>query len=146
MNRSASLTLTADDCAAANQLRCVKCFRTPSALACLAMLVLAYIIWMTIAYIDRWRAIGVIALNAILVAVVALLIANFFVLTQPRTFVVLWAWLPLNHCKSLMLFPVSAVDADHDACLAPCRVGAASQDASSVVSFCSSRKGAIVQL
>ena len=22
------------------------------------------------------------------------------------------AWLPLNHCKSLMLFPVSAVDAE----------------------------------
>jgi len=22
------------------------------------------------------------------------------------------AWLPLNHCKSLMLFPVSAIDAD----------------------------------
>jgi YcxB-like protein len=78
MNRSASLTLTADDYAAANQLHCVKCFRTPSALACLAMLVLAYVIWMTIAYIDRWGAIGVIALNAIFVAVVVLLIANFF--------------------------------------------------------------------
>jgi len=54
MNRSGSLTLTADDYVAANQLHCLKCFRTRSALAVIAMLVLAYVIWMAIAYIDRW--------------------------------------------------------------------------------------------
>jgi hypothetical protein len=78
MNRSVSLTLTADDYAAANQLHCLKCFRTRSAVAFFAMLILAYVIWMTIAHIDRRGAIGVIALNAIFVAVVALLIANYF--------------------------------------------------------------------
>ena len=43
MNRSVSLTLTADDYVAANQLHCLKCFRTRSALAVFAMLVLAYV-------------------------------------------------------------------------------------------------------
>ena len=78
MNRSVSLTLTADDYVAANQLHCLKCFRTWSALVVLAMLVLAYVIWMTIAHIDRWGPIGVIALNAVFAAVVIFLIANYF--------------------------------------------------------------------
>jgi hypothetical protein len=78
MNRSVSLTLTADDYVAANQLHCLKCFRTWSALVVLAMLVLAYVIWMTIAHIDRWGTIGVIALNGAFAAVVIFLIANYF--------------------------------------------------------------------
>lgn len=78
MNRSVSLTLTADDYVAANRLHFVHCLRTRSAFAAYAMLAAAYLIWMWIAYIDRWDTIGVIALNACLAALVLLMIANYF--------------------------------------------------------------------
>ena len=54
MDRSVSLTLTADDYVAANRLHFLKCIRSYSAIGAFAMLVLAYVIWMTIAHIDRW--------------------------------------------------------------------------------------------
>jgi hypothetical protein len=56
MNRSISLTLTAEDYVAANRLHFVHCLRTRSAFAAYAMVVAAYLIWMWIAYIDRWGA------------------------------------------------------------------------------------------
>ena len=85
MNRSVSLTLTVDDYAAANRLHFLKCIRSRSAMGAFAMLVLAYAIWMTIAHIDRWGAIAVIALNAIFVAVVVLVIANYFLFVPIST-------------------------------------------------------------
>jgi hypothetical protein len=78
MNRFVSLTLTAEDYVAANRLHCLNCFRRRSAIAIVVMFVLAYLIWMTIARIDQWPAIGVIALNAGFAAVVVFMIANYF--------------------------------------------------------------------
>jgi YcxB-like protein len=85
MNRSVSLTLTADDYVAANRLHFLRCLRTRSALAAFAMVVAAYLIWMWIAYIDRWDAIGVIALNACFAAFVLLMIANYFLFVPVST-------------------------------------------------------------
>jgi hypothetical protein len=85
MNRSVSLTLTADDYIAANRLHFLKCLRSRGALAALAMLVLAYLVWMTIAHIDRWGTIGVIALNACLAAVVVWMVAHYFLLVPVST-------------------------------------------------------------
>ena len=89
MNRSVSLTLSAEDYVAANRLHCLNCFRRRGAIAVAVLFVLAYAIWMTIAHIDRWPAIGVIALNAGFAAVVVFMIANYYWLipiTTRRTY------------------------------------------------------------
>jgi hypothetical protein len=85
MNRSVSLTLTADDYVTANRLHFLKCLRSRGALAAFAMLVVAYLIWMATAHIDQWGAIGVIALNACFAAVVVLMVANYFLLVPIST-------------------------------------------------------------
>jgi YcxB-like protein len=89
MDRSVSLTLTAEDYVAANRLHCLNCFRRRSAVAVGVMFVLAYVVWMAIARIDQWPTIGVVALNAGFAAVVLFLIANYFLLvpfTTRRTY------------------------------------------------------------
>ena len=89
MDRSVSLTLTAEDYVAANRLHYLKCLWSWHVLAAFAMLVVAYLIWMWIAHIDRWGAIGVIALNAGFAGVVVLMIANYFLfvpITTRRTY------------------------------------------------------------
>ena len=89
MNRSVSLTLTAEDYVAANRLHFLKCLRSRSAFVAFAMLVAAYLIWMAIARIDQWGTTGVVALNACFAAVVVLTMANYFLLipiTTRRTY------------------------------------------------------------
>ena len=85
MNRSVSLTLTADDYVAANRLHFLNCFRRRSAIAVGVMFVVAYAVWMAIARLDQWPMIGVIALNAGFAAVVIFLIANYFLLIPMTT-------------------------------------------------------------
>src|SRR5947207_10190185 len=85
MNRSVSLTLTTEDYVAANRLHSLNCLRTRSALAVFVMFVLAYLVWMAIARLDQWPAIGVIALNACFAAVVVFMIANYFLLVPIAT-------------------------------------------------------------
>jgi hypothetical protein len=89
MNRSVSLTLSAEDYVAANRLHCLNCFRRRGAIAVAVLFVMAYVIWMAIAHIDKWPTIGVIALNAGFAAVVVFMIANYFWLipiTTRRTY------------------------------------------------------------
>ena len=85
MNRSISLTLTAEDYVAANRLHCLNCFRRRGAIAVLVMFVLPYAVWMAIARLDQWPATGVIALNAGFAAVVVFMIANYFLLVPIAT-------------------------------------------------------------
>jgi len=85
MNRSVSLTLTADDYVAANQLHLRDSLRRPSGLACFALPVLAYVILMTIAYLQRWETAQVVAVNAGAAFFVAFIVANYFVFTPVTT-------------------------------------------------------------
>src|SRR5437016_3315845 len=83
MNRFVSLTLTTEDYVAANRLHCLNRFsrfRFRNAIAVSVMFVLAYVFWMTIARIDGWPAMGVIALNACFAAIVVFIIAEYFLL------------------------------------------------------------------
>ena len=85
MNRSVSLILTAEDYVAANQLHVVNYWRLWRILVAFTLLAAAYLVWMAIAYIDGWPAIGIIALNACLAAIVGLGIANYFLLIPIST-------------------------------------------------------------
>jgi hypothetical protein len=50
MNQSVSLTLTADDYVAANQLHFLNGLRSRNALAVLAMMAVAYLVWTAILF------------------------------------------------------------------------------------------------
>src|SRR5262245_26121948 len=85
MNRSVSLTLTADDYVAANQLHFLNGLRSRNALAVLAVMAVAYLVWTAIAYFDQWEALRVVALNVFFAVVVILTIANYFLLVPMAT-------------------------------------------------------------
>jgi len=85
MNQSVSLTLTADDYVAANQLHFLNGLRSRNALAVLAMMAVAYLVWTAIAYFDQWEALRVVALNVFFAVVVILTIANYFLLVPIAT-------------------------------------------------------------
>jgi len=85
MDRSVSLTLTTEDYLAANRLHTLKCLRSRVALVNFSLLVVAYVVWMTIAYFDRWGTIAVIVVNACFAAVVVLLVADYYLMAPIRT-------------------------------------------------------------
>jgi hypothetical protein len=85
MNRFISLTVTVEDYVAANRLHFLNSLRTGRAIATLVGWVLAYVVWMAIAFLDQWRAINVIVLNACSAAVVLFMIANYFLLIPNAT-------------------------------------------------------------
>jgi YcxB-like protein len=78
MNRTVSLTLTADDYVAANRLHFLNGLRSRNALAIFVMMAVAYLVWTAIAYFDQWEALRVVALNVFFATVVILTIANYF--------------------------------------------------------------------
>jgi hypothetical protein len=78
MNRSVSLTLTADDYVAANRLHFLNCYRKRSAVAVFVLLVLAYLVWTAVAHLYQWGATGWLAMNACFAAVPACVIASYF--------------------------------------------------------------------
>jgi hypothetical protein len=78
MNRSVSLTLTADDYVAANRLHLLGYLRKRTALVNYTMLVLAYFVWVAAAYLGQWGAMGWLAFNACFAAVPVCIIASYF--------------------------------------------------------------------
>src|SRR5713226_8076234 len=89
MNQVVSLTLTADDYVAANRLHIRSCYRSRRALAGFALAALGYLIFLAIAYLDRWGTAELVALNAGAAAFVALWMASYFLyvpIATRRTF------------------------------------------------------------
>ena len=76
MNRSVTLTLTADDYVAANRLHLLSYLRKRTALVNFSLLALAYFVWVAAAYLGQWGAIGWLAFTAAFAAVPALLAAS----------------------------------------------------------------------
>src|SRR5262245_44212217 len=85
MNRSVSLTLTAEDYVAANRLHFLNGLRSRNVIAFFAIMTVAYFVWTAIAYFDQWEALRVVALNGFFAAVVILTIANYFLLVPIAT-------------------------------------------------------------
>jgi len=91
MNRSVSLTLTADDYVAANRLHFLQHLRTRwRAIVAFTIWFAAYLIWMWVAYNDGWNATAMIATSACFVAFpLILMVAKYFLfipISTRRTF------------------------------------------------------------
>lgn len=84
MNRSISLTFTADDYVAANRLHFLQQLRNRwRAIPALTVWFAAYLIWMWVAYVDRWNAIGIIASSACFVVFPAIMFTASYFLFIP---------------------------------------------------------------
>jgi hypothetical protein len=85
MNRSVSLTLTADDYVAANRLHLRNWYRSGRVLAAFALAALAYLILLAVAYLDRWGTAELVALNAGAAAFIVFCMAIHFLFVPITT-------------------------------------------------------------